>query len=75
MKHYFSGEHLFARKIADQNVLDIVVASGVGIIHPNQFKSMLPADGVLLRVPPPHRLILQVLLSVQFDCQNRQLPI
>ena len=37
----------FTPKTADQDVFGIVVVSSTGIVHPDQFKSMFPADGVL----------------------------
>jgi len=47
-----------ALKEFNQNLLDIVIPSGIGVFHTNQLKSMLFAYLVLLTVTPADDLIV-----------------
>lgn len=61
------------REKIDQNLLNVVISSGVGVLHADQLQVMLCADCLLLFVPVLHNFIFEMLLPVQFDRQNRQL--
>ena len=59
-------------KICFQYFFYILVPSGVGIFHADQFHLMGSADFLLLLVPFFYDLVLEMLFSVQLDHQNRK---
>ena len=58
-----------------QYILNMIIPPCVGIFHPNQFHLVCPADFLLLCVAAFYHFILEMLPSVQFNDQNRQLVI
>ena len=48
------------REILNQNPLDVIIASCIGILHPDQLQMMCPADFRFLFIPPLHDFILKI---------------
>lgn len=51
----------------------MVVASGIGIFHTDDMQIMRPAYFIFLFIPVFYNIIFKMFLSVQFNCQNRNL--
>ena len=63
------------RKVSRQNILHILIPSGIGIFHPDQFHIMCFADRLFLPVPCLHRFLFKMLFSVQLDHKDRIFPV
>lgn len=51
----------------DQDFLNMLIPSGIGILHPDQLQVMFVADGFLLPVAVLHHFALAMLFAVQFN--------
>lgn len=60
------------RKIIHQNSLNMIIPSGIRILHPYNLHIVCLTDGIFLPVALLHHRILKMLFPVKFDCQNRQ---
>ena len=53
-----------------QNIFDVIVSSGIGIIYMNQIKSVILANLFFLFIPGNYFWIVVVLRSVKFYCKK-----
>lgn len=60
------------RKIIHQNSLNMIIPSGIRILHPYNLHIVCLTDGIFFPVALLHHRILKMLFPVKFDRQNRQ---
>lgn len=61
-------------KIVNQNPLNMMIPSGIGILHPDNLHLVSLTDGVLFPIPFLYNLVLKMLLPVKLDGKHRNLP-
>ena len=71
----FAAVLMFSGKEIHQNLLDMIVPSGIGVFHPDHLQVKNIADFLLLPLPLPQKLLFQLLPSLQFNGQYRNFPV
>ena len=60
-------------EIVQQNLLDMAVPPGIGILHPDHLQMTGRADLLLLPVPELYHIVLKMFLAVQLDGKHRRI--